>query len=122
MMGRLIKQLLFWSPRVLGVLFALFLGLFALDVFSEDLSVADAILAFLIHLIPTYVVLIVIFIAWNRDDIGAIIFFALALFYIVSSSAENWVISGPMILIGGLYLIAYILQKTLKNHDQPNQI
>ena len=29
------KQLLFWTPRILGILFALFLSMFALDVFGE---------------------------------------------------------------------------------------
>lgn len=110
-MGGIIRQILFWSPRILGILFALFLSLFALDVFSEGLSVADAILAFLIHLIPTYIVLIVVFISWNRDDMGAIIFFVMALFYIVSSSWESWAISGPLILIGALYLITYLVKK-----------
>ncbi len=34
-MKRPMKQFLFWSPRVLTILFALFLSLFALDVFGE---------------------------------------------------------------------------------------
>ena len=34
-MTRRTKRWLFWAPRVLGVLFALFVGMFALDVFSE---------------------------------------------------------------------------------------
>ena len=34
-MNRPIRQFLFWSPRVLTILFALFLSLFALDVFEE---------------------------------------------------------------------------------------
>jgi hypothetical protein len=34
-----VRRLLFWSPRVLCVAFAIFLSLFALDVFSEGLGV-----------------------------------------------------------------------------------
>lgn len=110
-MGRVTKKFLFWSPRILGILFALFLSLFALDVFSEGLSIADAILAFLIHLLPTYIVIIVVFISWNRDDIGAILFFALALFYIVSGGEKHWSLLAPMLFISLLFLIGYIIGK-----------
>ena len=113
-MGESSKKFLFWSPRILGILFALFLSLFALDVFNEGLGVGEAITAFLIHLIPTYIVLIVIFICWNRDDIGAIMFFVMALFYIVSKSAEYWIIPGPMIFIGILFLIGHFRKKSKK--------
>ena len=34
-MPLVIEQLLHWTPRILGILFAGFLGLFALDVFNE---------------------------------------------------------------------------------------
>jgi hypothetical protein len=30
-----LKQLLFWTPRVLGILFAAFVSMFALDVFGK---------------------------------------------------------------------------------------
>jgi len=41
------KRVLFWAPRVLGILFALFLSLFALDVFSEGYSFGETMLALL---------------------------------------------------------------------------
>jgi len=33
-MNALLKRLFFWSPRILCILFAVFLSLFALDVFN----------------------------------------------------------------------------------------
>lgn len=106
-----IQQFLFWTPRILGILFALLLSVFAFDVFNEDYSAAEVVLAFLIHLIPTYIVLIIVYVSWQREDIGAIMFFALTLFYIVSSGEKSWIILSPMILIGILFLIGYLLRK-----------
>lgn len=112
-----IEQFLFWSPRVLGILFALFLSIFAFDVFSEDYSAAEVILAFLIHLIPTYVVLIIVYVAWYREDIGAAMFFVLSVFYLVSGGDEKWVVLIPLIVITLLFLIAFLAQR-----ERPNKI
>ena len=53
--------MLFWTPRILCILFSIVISLFALDVFAEDYSTGEAILAFLIHLIPTAAILAVLF-------------------------------------------------------------
>ena len=63
----------------------MFLSLFALDVFSEGYGFWETILALLIHLIPVYIVVIVLVIAWRREWVGAVLFNALALFYLVWS-------------------------------------
>ena len=34
------KRVLYWTPRVLGILFALFISIFALDVFGEGYSLS----------------------------------------------------------------------------------
>jgi hypothetical protein len=52
-----LKQFLFWTPRVLGVLFVAFLSLFALDVFGEGYGLGGTILALVMHLIPALLVL-----------------------------------------------------------------
>ena len=108
------KRVLFWSPRVLCILFAMFLSLFALDVFSEGYGFGETILALLIHLVPTYIVVISLVIAWRWEWVGAILFIALALFYLVSSGGESWVISGPLFLVGALFLFNWIYRAQLK--------
>ena len=102
------KRVLFWSPRVLCILFAMFLSLFALDVFNEGYSFWETIVALLIHLVPTYIVIIALVIAWRWEWVGAILFVVLALFYLVSAQGEfSWstclMISGPAFLVGVLF-------------------
>ena len=50
-MKRALKQGLVWTPRILGILFAVFLNLFALDVFGEDHGFWKTILTLLIHFV-----------------------------------------------------------------------
>ena len=51
-MNTTMKRVLFWTPRVLCILFAMFLSLFALDVFSEGYGLWQTIGALLIPLGP----------------------------------------------------------------------
>jgi len=108
------KRVLFWIPRVLCILFAMFLSMFALDVFSEGYGFGETILALLIHLVPTYLVVIALVIAWRWEGVGAISFIALALFYLVMSRGESWIISGPLFLVGVLFLFNWIYRAQLK--------
>jgi len=108
------KRVLFWIPRVLCILFAMFLSMFALDVFSEGYGFGETILALLIHLVPTSIVVIALVIAWRREWVGAILFIALALFYLVTSRGESWIISGPLFLVGLLFVFNWIYRAQLK--------
>ena len=118
-MSRKMKRVLFWTPRILCILFAMFLSLFALDVFGEGFGFWKTILALLIHLVPVYIVIIILVIAWRWEWIGAILFNALGLFYII------WVwgkfplvtyvsISGPLFLVGILFLFNWIYREQLR--------
>jgi glucose-6-phosphate-specific signal transduction histidine kinase len=113
------KRVLFWTPRVLSILFALFLSLFAFDVFDEGYSFWEAILALLIHLVPVYIVVIVLVLAWRWEWVGAILFTALALVYLVATWGRfHWSaylgISGPLVLLGVLFLFNWIYRAQLR--------
>ena len=113
-MNIITKRAIFWSPRVLAILFAMFLSVFALDVFSEGYVFGETVLALLMHLVPTYLVVIGLIIAWRWEGIGAILFIALPLFYLVMSRGESWIISGPLFLVGILFLFNWIFRKQMK--------
>ncbi len=66
-MNQSISKILYWSPRILGVLIAIFVSLFALDVFGEGYSFWETIAALAMHLIPTLVILVVLVIAWRWE-------------------------------------------------------
>ncbi len=113
------KRVLFWTPRVLGILFAMFISLFALDVFSGGYGFWETILALLIHLVPTYIVVIALVIAWRWEWVGAILFIALAVFYVVWAWGRFPLvvylsISGPLALVGVLFLFNWIYRAQLR--------
>ena len=107
-MNRPLKQVLFWSPRVLCIAFAIFISLFALDVFNEGFGVARTILALAIHLIPTAIILVVLAVSWRWEWVGGVLFVALGVLYLIAARHHpSWivVISGPLFLVGALFLL-----------------
>lgn len=110
--------LLYWSPRVLGIAFAFFLSLFALDVFTEPQAFWTAILALFVHLIPAAITVLVLIAAWRWEWIGAGMFFLLAAFYAwdVLPRHLNWAltIDVPLLVIAVLFLTNWLERGKLR--------
>ncbi len=99
---------LYWTPRILAILFAMFTSLFALDVFGEY-TFPEVLVALFMHLVPTYLLIIITIIAWKKERLGGIIFLALGLFYIILALGKGNIgnpLSWPMIVIGILFLVS----------------
>jgi hypothetical protein len=73
-MSNLSKRTLFWAPRALSILFIAFLSLFALDVFGEHLGLWGTLLALTMHLIPSFVLIGALILAWRWEWVGAVIY------------------------------------------------
>ena len=105
-MAAISARVFLWAPRVLGLLVAGFLSLFALDAFAEGGSLRETLAAFVIHLLPAWVLVATVVLAWRRPWIGGVVFTALAVLYAVTTlNRPDWilVIAGPLLLVGGLY-------------------
>ena len=109
------QRLMFWTPRLLGLAVSLFLAVFALDAFSEPRPPADAILDFLIHLLPSLVVVSLVAASWRREWIGAVAFAILGMVYAATTARGHmdWIvlISGPLLLVSALFLWNWLNQR-----------
>ena len=75
-----------------GILAGLFLGLFALDAFSEGKPLAQALPDFIIHLVPGAVLLAVVALSWRWPWVWAAAFVGLALVYAASNTSRpDWI-------------------------------
>ena len=109
--------LLNWAPRILGILFAIFISLFAFDVFGQGTGFWKTLLALLIHLIPTFLLIIILILSWKRPWIGGIFFILLGIAYIIWSSQSgrgSQIIYIPLFLVGILFLTSWFFRKEIK--------
>jgi len=118
-MSPVARRMLFWTPRVLGIAFALFISLFAMDVFNEHRSLPQLLVALGMHLIPTALIVVALIVAWRWEWVGAVLFFGLGGAYIVtvrSHAPWDWYlfIAGPAFLMGLLFLLNWRYRAELR--------
>lgn len=82
----LLTRALLWLPRVMAMAFALFLAMFATDVFLQGGSFIETSGAFISHLLPAASVILLVVLGWRRDGLAAIGFGALAVAFFVALS------------------------------------
>ena len=118
-------RLIHWLPRIICILAILFVSLFAADSFQPGLSIWQQIGAFLIHLIPSFILIGLLIIAWNWEYIGGIIFAVVGLglspFVFIMNFRMNhsvWMslvvilsITIPFIIVGVLFIVSHFLKK-----------
>lgn len=109
-------RILAWIPRVLAILFILFISVFALDAFSGKVSLLQSLIAFLVHLIPSFVLLAALIIAWKRPLTGGWVFVLVSIALSILWGAYREMIrfmmlTLPMVATGVLFIISGLLVK-----------
>jgi hypothetical protein len=111
-MTTILRRLLLWSPRILGILVSLFIGLFALDAFGRGRAFVQALPDFVIHLVPAFVLLMLVGASWRREWIGGVAFIGLAVLYAMTTAKNHldWMllISGPLAVVGALFVWSWL--------------
>ncbi len=122
-------KFIYWTPRILAILFILFLAMFSLDIFEGNYGFWGTIVGLFMHNIPALVLLIVLLISWKYEVVGGIVFILAGLLYsgisiirIIMSNPVEWYmlswslqIAGPAFLVGILFLIGWFKKKKIKN-------
>lgn len=115
------NSFIYWTPRILSIIFIVFLVVMSFDVISPELSLRQITTGLFIHNIPTLIMLIVLIISWKHEIAGGFAFLLAGLLYIVFACraqiawyiALSWIltIAGPAFLIGVLFLINWFRKR-----------
>jgi len=115
-------KIIHWIPRIICILAILLVSMFAFDVFSPDLTIWQQILALLIHLIPSFILIAILIVAWKWEKIGGIILtvtgvilFILVFninyrqrnFSLTQSLINVSILCLPFIIAGVLFIVSY---------------
>ena len=75
----------------------------------EDYSRHELLVALFMHLVPSFILLVLLLVAWKWGKVGGWLFLLLFLFFMWMSWGNfpaNMVVGGPLLLIGILFLIS----------------
>ena len=114
-----------WIPRILCILAILFVSMFALDSFAPGLTIWKQLGSFLIHLIPCYILIALLVIAWKREYLGGLLFVIIGVIFIPFVFIHNYhmnhsfwislsivlVINIPFVVVGLLFIRSHYLKK-----------
>ena len=121
-------MIILWLPRLLCIGAILFVSMFALDSFEPGIPFSRQLLNFFMNLIPSYVLLLLLWLAWKKPYVGGIIFAIIGvvtspLVYNLNYNRNHSVmlslsiilmITIPFIVIGILFILSYFQQKKEK--------
>ena len=114
-----------WIARVPAVLYALFLMLFSFDVFGGAGVTAKEIGAFLLHCVPSFLILLLVFVTWKRPRLTGLFFILLAagfavyfLFTKQRDVASYYLLSVIPAAVGVIYLLCGIAKKDAAQEEK----
>jgi hypothetical protein len=106
-----IRKFLFHSPRLLAVLFAVFLVFQAAMVFNDPISsIGEQTLRFIVKLLLPAIVIGSLAVAWKKNHLGGLIFITLGIGFVLVgwksfTLAKLFFAGGVMVFIGVLFLL-----------------
>jgi len=114
-----------WLPRIICILAILFISVFAIDAFEPGLTIWHQLGAFMMHLMPSFVLLALLVVAWRWELIGGILYTIIGLalsplVYIHNYDMNHSVgmslgiiamITFPFVVVGILFIVSYVKKK-----------
>jgi len=118
-------QVLHWSPRILCIVAILFVSLFAFDAFAPGLTIWQQLAGFSKHLIPSFILLACLIVAWKKELIGGILFVLIGLALSPFVFQLNYqrthlvgvslviilMITFPFVVVGILFILSHFMKK-----------
>ncbi|MDH3353277.1 MAG: hypothetical protein OEL87_02415 [Nanoarchaeota archaeon] len=114
------NNFIYWTPRILSIIFIIFLTMFSLDIISPELTFWQILLGLFIHNIPVFILTALLIISWKHEWVGGATFILAGILYIIiiltNIGQQRWqilliraiIIAGPAFLIGALFTIGWI--------------
>ena len=101
-----LAKIIYWSPRVAAILIILFVGLFSLDVFEMDATPLELLGGFILHNIPSIIMLVVLIFAWKRPVVGFVAFLVVAVAFTIFFVRDIYALNNLLLFVLPLLLIA----------------
>lgn len=114
-----LATLIFRTPRLAGILIAIFIGLFSLDVFTGEAPLWQEIGGFIVHSIPSILLAVILVIAWRRPWVGFAAFLLVSILFLRFAFRETIDFGNLLLLSFPLAAIALLFWVDWKWRPKP---
>lgn len=101
--------------RILMIAFILFLTMFSLDVFEMEGTLLEQLGGFVMHSIPSLVLVAVLLVSWRNPLVGGVLTLAsaaaLTLRFRIQGITELATLVLPLVVVGILFIAAYLVSR-----------
>ena len=101
-----LSKIIYYTPRIAGLLMIIFVSLFALDVFVPGIPFWKQVLGFVVHAAPAIILAILMIFAWKRPVIGFVIFGLAAVFFLRFVFDQDFGPGNFLMFVGPLAIIS----------------
>jgi len=103
-----LSKIIHWAPRAASILIIFFISLFSLDVFDMEASPLELLGGFLIHNIPSIVMLVLLIFAWKRPMVGFVAFLVAAALFAIFFVRDIYALPNLLLFVFPILLIAFL--------------
>jgi hypothetical protein len=103
-----LAKFIHWAPRIAAMMIIFFMSLFSLDVFGEGASALEVLGAFLMHNIPSFVMILFLAFAWKRPVVGFVVFLIAAIAFAFFFVRSFYALSNLLLFVFPILLIALL--------------
>lgn len=101
-----LAKIIHWAPRVAALLIIFFVGLFSLDVFGTGAPPLEVLAAFLMHNLPSLVLLVLLVFAWKRPVVGFVAFLIAAAAFATLFVRDLYALPNLLLFVLPILLVA----------------
>ena len=103
-----LAKIIHWAPRIAAILIIFFITLFSLDVFDGEASLLEMLGGFIIHSLPSIVMIILLLLSWKRPAIGFAAFLIAAALFAILFVRDIYALPNLLIFVLPLLLVAFL--------------
>lgn len=109
-LGPRLVKVIHWGPRAAAIAIIYFVSLFSFGVYEMEASWLVLLGAFILHSLPSIIMVVVLVFAWRRPVVGFVAFLLAGVFFlrfdVSGGGLEHFLlISGPLLLISALFYV-----------------
>ncbi|OGO35330.1 MAG: hypothetical protein A2W35_22135 [Chloroflexi bacterium RBG_16_57_11] len=103
-----LAKIIHWAPRLAAIMIIFFTSLFSLDVFEMEASPLQLLGGFIMHNIPSIIMIVLLVFAWKRPAVGFAAFIVVAALFTIFFVRDIYALPNLLLFVFPILLVAFL--------------